>query len=92
MHKIRLKMNNSKTEFILIGTSKHLASECATKSITIGNSSIKASEYVHSQVENISVGNAEQHMSQLYNISRIRVYLDDVGDELLIQALVHSIS
>jgi len=98
MHKMRLKMNDSKTEFILIGTPQQLA-KCATKSISIGNCSIEASEYVRNLGAYFDRNmNMEEHISrkcraayaQLYNISKIRVYLDDASAEQLIHALVHS--
>ena len=98
MMSMKLKMNDAKTEYILIGTKQQL-SKCQNVSITIGNSVIQPSDCIRNLGayfdKNMSM---EQHIkikckaayAQLYNISKIRKYLDYKSAELLVHALVHS--
>lgn len=98
MNQMKLKMNDSKTEYILIGTPQQLA-KCTEKSITIGDCTIEASDCVRNLGSYFDKHmTMEQHISvkcrvaysQLYNISKVRNYLDDQSAEQLIHALVHS--
>ena len=98
MRDMRLKMNDAKTEYILIGTQKQLA-KCKATSITIGNTTIQAADCVRNLGayfdKNMSM---EKHINtkckaayaQLFNIAKIRKFLDNKSAETLIHALVHS--
>ena len=83
---------------ILIGTRQQLA-KCNNPSITIGDSIIEASDCVRnlgayfdkhmSMAQHIKTKCRDAYV-QLYNIAKIRKYLDDCSAEQLIHALVHS--
>ena len=98
MQSMKLKMNDAKTEYILFGTQQQL-SKCTKTSITIGDSVIEASEYVRNLGAYFDRNMAmDQHIkvkcraayAQLYNIGKIRKYLNDKSAEQLIHALVDS--
>ena len=98
MRNMKLKMNDSKTEYILIGTPHQLA-KCSQSPITIGDSVIPPSNHVRnlgayfdkhmSMAQHIKI-KCQAAYAQLYNISKIRKYLDDSSAHILIHALVHS--
>ncbi len=98
MKTMMLKMNDSKTEFIVIGTQQQLA-KCSSNSITIGNQEIPASDFVrnlgayfdkHMSMEHHIRVKCKAAYAQLYNISKVRRYLDQKTAEILIHSLVHS--
>jgi hypothetical protein len=98
MQSMKLKMNDAKTEYIVIGTPQQLA-KCSETSITIGNSIIEASDFVrnlgayfdkHMSMEHHINTKCRAAYAQLYNIGKIRKYLDAKSAETLIHALVHS--
>ena len=92
------KMNDTKTEYIIIGTRQQLA-KCDNSSITIGDSTIQAADCIRNLGAHFDKHmSMEQHVkikcrdayAQLYNIGKIRKYLDFNSAERLINALVHS--
>ena len=94
----RLLINDSKTEFIIIGTRQQL-SKVQTNSISIGNSTILLSSEVKnlgtlidkelSMVTHVNKV-ASSYFYYLYNIRRIRKYLTRQVCETLVNALVTS--
>ena len=95
---MHLKMNDSKTEYILFGTPQQLA-KCNKKSINIGDINVNASDCVrnlgacfdkHMYMEHNFKAKCRAAYAQLYNIGKIRKYLDQNSTEKLIHALVHS--
>ena len=96
----KLKLNHSKTEYILIGTPQQLA-KCTNMAINTGDNDI----HVHTLncVQNLGAY-FDKHMTmeqyikskcgaayaQLYNIRKVKKYLDHQSAEKLIHALVHS--
>jgi len=98
MQAMRLKMNDAKTEYMLIGTKRQLA-KCETTSITIGDNVIQASDSIrdlgayldkHMSMEVHIKKKCQAAYAQLYNIAKIRKFLSDHDAEILIHALVHS--
>jgi hypothetical protein len=98
MKSMKLKMNDSKTEYILIGT-HHKLSKCSDTSITIGDTTIEPSSVVCNLGAYFDKNMTMEHhikmkcraaYGQLYSISKIRDYLDEKSAEQLIHALVHS--
>ena len=98
MGRMKLKMNDSKTEFIVFGSS-HTLAKCPDITLSIGDSSIKPADCVRNLgalFDNKMT--MEQHVKarckaaycQLYKIGKIRKYLDYRSAETLIHALVHS--
>ena len=98
MQSMTLKMNDSKTEYIIFGTKQSLA-KCHTTSITIGDSTIEASDHIRnlgayfdknmSMIKHVKI-KCQAAYAQLYNIIKIRRYLDSQSADILIHALVHS--
>ena len=79
----KLKMNDAKTEHILIGTQHQLA-KCTNKSINVGDSLVQATYCVrnldanfdkHTSIEK-RIMKCRAAYAQLYNISKIRRYFD----------------
>ena len=98
MSSMKLRMNDSKTEYILIGTQHQLA-KCSKSSISIGDCTIEASGVVRNLGayfdKNLSMDyhvkmKCRAAYAQLFMISKIRNYLDEKSAEQLIHALVHS--
>ena len=98
MEGMKLTLNQSKTEFILIGIPQQLA-KCSNMAINIGGNEI----YALNCVRNLDAYfdkymTMEQHIkskckaayAQLYNIGKVRKYLDHQSAKKLIHALVHS--
>ena len=98
MQSMTLKMNDSKTEYIIFGTKQSLA-KCHTTSITIGDSTIEASDHIRnlgayfdknmSMIKHVKI-KCQAAYAQLYNIIKIRRYLDSQSADILTHALVHS--
>ena len=95
---MKLKMNDSKTEYILIGTLQQLA-KCTNTSINIRGNVAHASGCVrnlgayfdkHMSMEQNIKSKCWAADAQLYNIGKIRKYLDHQSAEKNIHALVHS--
>ena len=98
MHENRLLMNETKTEFLLIGTKQHL-----TK-VNVDHMKVANADIVpHSPVKNLGVWldsnlSMVEHITKassaaffhLYNIRRIRKYLSKENTETLIHAFVSS--
>ena len=98
MNRNRLKLNDSKTKFIIFGTSRFL--KCVrTTSILVGESNIAASKEVrnigamfdchmkmNAQVRTICRG----AWLNLYNISKVRSYLNDDQTRCVVHAYVIS--
>ena len=98
MKSMHLKMNPTKTEFIIFGTARAL-SKCNNPSITIGDAVITPSKHVRNLGayfdENMSMKHhvsiqCKRAYSQLYKISKIRKYLDQQSAEIIMHALVHT--
>jgi hypothetical protein len=98
MHENHLKLNDSKTEFLIIGT-KHQLSQLGDVSIKIGDEAIPST----SSARNIGVMfDAEMNMKeqvsqitrscygQLWSISKIRKYLTTDAAERLVHAFITS--
>ena len=98
MNANRLKLNDSKTEFIIFGTS-HVLSQLSTTSIQVGESNITARTAVRnigvmldsrltmfSQVTNL----CKQAWHSVYNISKIRSYLTEDQTKCVVHAYVTS--
>ena len=98
MNANRLKLNDSKTEFIIFGTS-HVLSQLSTASIQVGESNITARTAVRnigvmldsrltmfSQVTNL----CKQAWHSVYNISKIRSYLTEDQTKCVVHAYVTS--
>ena len=94
----KLKLNDSKTEFMIIGTSRQI-SKLDVTSIKVGNLVVKSSN----TVRNLGVWfdttlNMETHISKvckaaffmLYNLRHIRKYLDQESTETLVRAFIIS--
>ncbi len=92
--------NDSKTEYILIGTPHQLA-KYSRSPITIADSVIPPCNHVHNLGANFDKHVCmEQHIkikcqlsciyAQIYNIRMIHKYIDDSRAHTLIHALVHS--
>ena len=95
---MELKLNNSKTEYILFGTSKQLA-KCTNTAINIGGHEVHAQNCVrnlaayfdkHMSMEEHVKFKCRAAYAQLYNMGKIRKYLDQQSTEKPIHALVHS--
>ena len=91
-----LKMNDSNTEYMVIGTQKQLF-KCVITPITIGDSTFEPSESVHNLVTYLDIHmSMELHTKkkcqatylQLHNIGKVRKFLDRVSAEILIHFLV----
>jgi hypothetical protein len=98
MRSMKLKMNDSKTEYIIFGT-QHQLSKCPKVPIKIGEASIEPADVVCNLGAHLDKNlSMEEHIKrrcraaygQLYNIAKIRDYLDDDSAQQLIHALVHS--
>ena len=98
MRSMKLKINDSKTEYMVIGTRQQLA-KCTDMSIIVGESEVEASEFVRNLGAYFDKYMLMEHhikikcraaYAKLFNISKIRKYLDDKSTEQLIHALVHS--
>ena len=98
MEAMKLKLNYSKTEYILIGTPQQLA-KCTNMAISIGGNEIRALNCVrnvgayfdkHMTMEQHVKSKYRAAYAQLYNIGKVRKYLDHQSAEKLIRALVHS--
>ena len=98
MHINKLKLNDSKTEFMIFGTKDSLK-KSITKSITIGDSNIKAVESVRNigamfdsemkmDVQVRHVCSSAWH--RLYNIGKIRHYLTVDQTKMVVHAYVTS--
>ena len=98
MNENRLKLNDSKTEFIIFGTRKMLLN-VSTSSIKVGDENITAATEVRNigaffdnelkvsvQVKNMSKG----AWRNLYNIGKIRSYLTDEQTKSVVHAYVTS--
>ena len=94
----KLKLNHSKTEYILIGTPQQLA-KCTNMAINIVGNNILALNYVrnlgayfdkHITMEQHIKSKCQAAYAQLYNIRKVKKYLDHQSAEKLIHALVHS--
>ncbi len=92
-----LKMNESKTEYLLIGTKQQLA-KCSSSQLIVGDSIVSPPKYVGDLgVYLNSCLTKEQHVklkckaayTQLHNISQIRKCVDRKTSETLIHGLVH---
>ena len=95
---MKLKTNNSNTEYILIGTLQQLAT-CTNTATNVGDYEVHALNCVrnlgayfdkHMSMEEHVKFNCRAAYAQLYNIGKIRTYLDQQSTEKLIHALVHS--
>ena len=84
MQGLKLKMNNSETEYILIGTLQQLA-KCTNTAINIGGYEVHALNRVrnlgayfdkHMSMEEHVKFKCRAAFAQLYNIGQIRKYLD----------------
>ena len=98
MHNNFLKLNDSKTEFLIIG-SKHLRAKTVIDNIRIGNEQIAPS----TKARNLGF-NIDSHMShesqisntvrsaycQIRNIGKIRKYLTKEATQLIVQSLIIS--
>ena len=96
MHKNMLKMNDSKTEFMLVGTSKQL-SKMHVKSIAIGDDIIKVADCVknlgadldkHLTMSTHVANKSRKAFSQLYGIWQSRKFLTRQAAECLVHSLV----
>ena len=98
MNRNRLKLNDSKTEFIIFGTTSKLSS-ILTTSVRVGDENIKAVKHVRNigayfdnelkmtiQVKNM----CKSAWLNLYNISKIRNYLTQDQAKTLVHAYVTS--
>ena len=95
MQGMKLKSNNSKTEYIIIGTPQHLAKR-TNMAINIGGNEV----HELNSVRNLGAYfdkymSMEQHVKSKCraaydNIGKVRKYLDHQSAEKLIHALVHS--
>ena len=98
MKKTKLKLNDSKTEFLIIGTRAQL-SKVQIDHLKVGSTEIKPS----SSVRNLGVWfdsklDMKEHINKtcrassyyLYNIRRIRKYLSPAVTEILIHAFISS--
>ena len=98
MNRNRLKLNDSKTEFMILG-SKHMLKQVSTTSIEVGEERIKAT----SEVRNIGAFfDSEMRMSvqvrntcksawlNLHNIGKIRSYLNEEQTKSVVHAYVTS--
>ena len=98
MFQNKLKLNDSKTEFMIIGTPQQ-TSKLDVTSIKVGNSLVKPSK----TVRNLGLWldsslNMETHVSKvckaaffmLYNLRHIRKYLDQESAETLVCAFITS--
>ena len=94
----KLKLNDSKTEFLIIGTPRQV-SKLKINDITVGNSVVRPSDTVRNLgVSFDSCLNMEAQISNtcksafymLYNLRRIRKYLDQTNAETLIHAFISS--
>ena len=94
----KLKLNDSKTEFLIIGTPRQV-SKLNINDITVGNSVVRPSDTVRNLgVSFDSCLNMEAQISNtcksafymLYNLRRIRKYLDQTNAETLIHAFISS--
>ena len=86
---MKLKMNNYKTEYILIGTPQQLA-KCTNTAINIEGYEVHALNCVrnvgayfdkHISVEEHVKFKCRTAYAQLYNIGKIRKYLDQQGPQ-----------
>ena len=88
MEGMKLKLNHSKTEYILIGTPQQLA-KCANMAINCVRS-LGAYFDKHMTMEQDVKSKCGAAYAQLYNIGKVKKYLDHQSAEKLIHALVHS--
>jgi len=96
---MRLKLNHSKTEYILIGTpQKFVLAKCTNMAISIGDNEIHALNYMrhlgayfdkHMTMEHVK-SKCRAAYAQLYNIGKVRTYLDHQSAEKLIHGLIYS--
>ena len=95
---MKIKLNNSKTEYILIGTRQQLA-KCINMTIDIGGDEVHALNCVrnvgayfdkHMTMEQHVKSKCRAAYAQLYNIGKVRKYIDHQNAEKLIHTLVHS--
>ena len=98
MHQNKLKMNDSKTEFILIGTPAQL-SKLSQNSIIIGNEVIVAADCVknlgvlidkHLSMSSHVVSKCNAAFYQLYTIWQSRRFISQKATECLVHSLVFS--
>ena len=98
MQGMQLKMNNSKTEYIVIGTPQQLAKR-TNMAINIGANEVHELNCVrnlgayfdkHVTMEQHVKSKCRVTYEQLYNIGKVRKYLDHQSAVKLIHALVHS--
>ena len=98
MKTMRLKMNDAKTEYMLVGTPQQLA-KCETVHFKIGDCTIDPSDNVrnlgayfdkHMSMSNHVKVKCCAAYAQLHNIAKIRKHLDQKTTETLIHGLVHS--
>ena len=98
MEGMTLKLNHFKTEYILIGIPQQLA-KCTNMTINIEGNEIHALNCVrnlgtyfdkHVTMEQHVKSKCRAAYAQLYNIGKVRIYLDHQSEEKLIHALVHS--
>ena len=91
-------MNDAKTEYILFGTNQQLA-KCNNVGLTIGDSTVASSDCVrnlgsyfdkHMSMEVHVRTKCRDAYAQLYNITKIRKYLNFESAERLVNALVHT--
>ena len=98
MRQNKLKMNDTKTEFIFIGT-RHQLKKLKVDSISIGGSRVQCAD----SVRNLGVWfdkhlSLEKHINlkckiahyQLYNLRKIKQYLSRQSLEILVHGLVQS--
>ena len=98
MEGMKLKLNHSKTEYILTGTPQQLA-KCTNMAINIVGNEIHATNCVrnlgayfekHMTMEHHVKSICRAAYAQLYNIGKERTYFNQQSAEKLIHALVHS--
>ena len=98
MYQNKLKLNDSKTEFLIIGTPRQV-SKLNINNITVGNTVVTPSDTARNLgVLFDSCLNMENHISNtckssfymLYNLRRIRKYLDQTNAETLVHAFISS--
>ena len=94
----KLNINDSKTEFLIIG-SKHQLNKITIDSIKIGDSDIKPVTSVKNlgllidnnlSMENHSTKTCSAAFDHIYNIKRIRKYLNQNLTEKIVHALITS--
>lgn len=98
MRSMHLKMNDSKTEYLLVGTQQQL-SKCDPLPLSIGDTDILPSDCSRdlgahldhnlTMAQHIKV-KCQAAYAQLHNIARIRKHLDRESAEVLIHGLVFS--